>query len=120
MRALNNAAVENNTAAVKSIIASFRQMIEKTQDTTALIQGLNEKQTSGDDQGTNGWYWLMKALEYAASKNNAELGTLSQTLQKLVQKNSNKTLLPLFFEDQHWSSLSTALKSALISYLLII
>ncbi|EKD92076.1 MAG: hypothetical protein ACD_29C00204G0003 [uncultured bacterium] len=86
MVALNNAALENAADSVKTISALAVTLIEKC-DASDLAKGLSEKITAGDAAGTNGFYWLIAALDNAASKNAADsVKTISALAVTLIEK----------------------------------
>ena len=86
MVALNNAALENAADSVKTISALAVTLIEKC-DASDLAKGLSEKKTTGDFAGTNGFYWLIAALNNAASKNAADsVKTISALAVTLIKK----------------------------------
>ena len=86
MVALNNAALENAADSVKTISALAVTLIEKC-DASDLAKGLSEKKTTGDFAGTNGFYWLIAALNNAASKNAADsVKTISALAVTLIEK----------------------------------
>src|SRR3989338_4024448 len=86
MVALNNAALENAADSVKTISALAVTLIEKC-SASDLAKGLSEKITAGDAAGTNGFYWLIAALDNAASKNAADsVKTISALAVTLIKK----------------------------------
>ena len=86
MVALNNAALENAADSVKTISALAVTLIEKC-SASDLAKGLSEKITAGDAAGTNGFYWLIAALDNAASKNAADsVKTISALAVTLIEK----------------------------------
>src|SRR3989338_1601332 len=86
MAALNNATSTNAADSVKTISALAVTLIEKC-DASDLAKGLSEKITTGDFAGTNGFYWLIAALDNAASKNAADsVKTISALAVTLIEK----------------------------------
>ena len=94
MRALNWAVKKDNRDAVKAISNAFVTLIQKTENTDALIDGLCKQKTSDPDSGTNGFYLLMDALNWAAVKDNLGAVTaISNAFVTLIQKTENTCAL---------------------------
>lgn len=92
MNALCSAVAEDNQGAVGAIFGVFVELIEKTPDHSVLITGLRRPKEDSPYEpepgaGTNGLYWLMHALSWAAVKDNRVVaGVISSTFVTLIEK----------------------------------
>ncbi|PIZ04935.1 MAG: hypothetical protein COY58_01630, partial [Gammaproteobacteria bacterium CG_4_10_14_0_8_um_filter_38_16] len=72
--ALFHAVLKNSPESVEKIVNVVLKLIEKCDPAAlaALIAGLSLSSAAGPNAGKNGFYFLMGALSYAASKNSSE------------------------------------------------
>src|SRR3990167_8684609 len=87
-------ATETNSTQVPNIINCLLKLIEKTtpENMPALISGLSEKRMSGDLQGSNALYFMMKALNWSATNNPTEVLTITNCLLNLIEKTTPENM----------------------------
>src|SRR3990167_5019189 len=87
-------ATETNSTQVPNIINCLLKLIEKTtpENMPALISGLSEKRMSGDLQGSNALYFMMKALNWSAPNNPTEVLTITNCLLNLIEKTTPENM----------------------------
>ncbi|PJA02742.1 MAG: hypothetical protein COX72_08790, partial [Gammaproteobacteria bacterium CG_4_10_14_0_2_um_filter_38_22] len=87
--ALFHAVLKNSPESVEKIVNVVLKLIEKCDPAAlaALIAGLSLSSAAGPNAGKNGFYFLMGALSYAASKNSSEnVKKIVDVVLKLIEK----------------------------------